>query len=122
MKTNTFGSAKLFASTSGIAKRAMRLFAVLAAGCLTISAQSGSPSTPSAPSKKTQQQWLDSFSELPMSFEANQGQTDSQVEFVSRGTGYTLFLTKKRSGLRPECSVEPQSADERRLLDPPDHC
>lgn len=97
MKTDTFGSAKLFASTPGIAKRAMRLFAVFAAGCLTISAQSGSPSTPSAPNKKTQQQWLDSFSKLPMSFEANQGQTDPQVEFVSRGTGYTLFLTKNEA-------------------------
>ncbi len=30
---------------------------------------------------------------LPMQFEPNAGQTDPQVEFVSRGPGYTLFLT-----------------------------
>ena len=30
---------------------------------------------------------------VPLSFEANQGQTDSQVKFLSRGDGYSLFLT-----------------------------
>ncbi|WP_114209708.1 SBBP repeat-containing protein [Acidisarcina polymorpha] len=32
-------------------------------------------------------------SQLPLSFEANQGQTDPQVRFLSRGPGYSLFLT-----------------------------
>jgi Beta-propeller repeat len=31
--------------------------------------------------------------QLPLSFERNQGQTDSQVKFLSRGNGYTLYLT-----------------------------
>src|SRR3974390_2163099 len=30
---------------------------------------------------------------LPLSFEANQGQTDAAVKFLSRGNGYALFLT-----------------------------
>src|SRR5260370_17490846 len=30
---------------------------------------------------------------LPLSFEANQGQTDPTVKFLSRGDGYELFLT-----------------------------
>src|SRR5579862_7001163 len=30
---------------------------------------------------------------LPLSFEANQGQTDPAVKFFSRGDGYALFLT-----------------------------
>jgi hypothetical protein len=34
-----------------------------------------------------------SHAKLPMSFEANQGQTDKRVKFLSRGPGYTLFLT-----------------------------
>lgn len=34
------------------------------------------------------------YGTLPLSFEANQGQTDPLVQFVSHGTGYTLFLTK----------------------------
>jgi len=33
------------------------------------------------------------YGKLPLSFEANQGQTDPQVKFLSHGTGYTLFLT-----------------------------
>src|SRR5258706_5859513 len=35
----------------------------------------------------------------PMSFEANQGQTDGEVKFLSRGRGYTLFLTPTQSVL-----------------------
>ncbi len=31
--------------------------------------------------------------QIPWSFEANQGQTDSQVNYLARGNGYTLFLT-----------------------------
>lgn len=31
--------------------------------------------------------------QLPLSFETNQGQTDGEVKFLSRGSGYTLFLT-----------------------------
>ena len=30
---------------------------------------------------------------VPMFFEANQGQTDPRVKFLSRGHGYSLFLT-----------------------------
>ncbi len=33
-----------------------------------------------------------SYDKLPLSFEANLGQTDPQVSFVSRGGGYRLFL------------------------------
>jgi Beta-propeller repeat len=33
------------------------------------------------------------YGRLPLSFEANQGQTDATVKFLSRGAGYTLFLT-----------------------------
>ena len=36
---------------------------------------------------------LDKYGELPLSFEANEGQTDARVDFVARGAGYTLFLT-----------------------------
>jgi hypothetical protein len=31
---------------------------------------------------------------LPLSFEANNGQTDAAVKFLSRGNGYALFLTR----------------------------
>lgn len=38
-------------------------------------------------------QVLATYGKLPLSFEANRGQTDSEVKFLSRGRGYTLFLT-----------------------------
>src|SRR5688572_16850400 len=37
---------------------------------------------------------------VPMAFEANQGQTDAEVKFVSRGPGYGLFLTSSEAVLR----------------------
>lgn len=36
---------------------------------------------------------VEGYGRLPLTFEANQGQTDPQVKFVSRGAGYNLFLT-----------------------------
>src|SRR5262245_23795843 len=35
----------------------------------------------------------DAFGRLPLSFELNQGQIDSQVRFLARGQGYDLLLT-----------------------------
>jgi hypothetical protein len=34
-----------------------------------------------------------SFAALPLAFESNEGQTDSQVKYMARGNGYKLFLT-----------------------------
>src|SRR5215467_10754805 len=36
---------------------------------------------------------LEGYGKLPLIFEANKGQTDSRVKFLSRTGGYTLFLT-----------------------------
>lgn len=36
---------------------------------------------------------VESYGRLPLAFESNQGQADSQVKFLSRGAGYTLFLS-----------------------------
>ena len=33
------------------------------------------------------------YGKLPLSFEPNQGQTDTRVQFVARGAGYTIFLS-----------------------------
>jgi beta-propeller repeat-containing protein len=35
----------------------------------------------------------EAYGKLPMRFEANAGQTDARVKFISRGNGYNLFLT-----------------------------
>jgi hypothetical protein len=41
----------------------------------------------------------DAYGKLPLSFESNQGQSDAQVKFLSRGSGYTLFLTSSEAVL-----------------------
>jgi hypothetical protein len=45
-------------------------------------------------SASAQQAAAERYGDLPLSFEANQGQTDSQVRFLSRGSGYSFFLTQ----------------------------
>ena len=42
---------------------------------------------------------VQSLNNLPLRFEANQGQTDRRVEFLSRGQGYTLFLAGEEAVL-----------------------
>jgi Beta-propeller repeat len=44
------------------------------------------------------------YGKLPLSFEANRGQTDSRVKFLTRGPGYTLFLTPGEAVLALEQS------------------
>jgi hypothetical protein len=55
------------------------------------------------------------YASLPLRFEANQGQTDPQVKFLSHEQGYTLFLTQKEAVLSvvvPEKNAQPsQIAD-----------
>ena len=40
------------------------------------------------------------YGKLPLSFEANLGQTDNQVHFLTRASGYALFLTANEAVLR----------------------
>jgi hypothetical protein len=40
------------------------------------------------------------FLSLPLSFEANVGQADREVQFLARGSGYTLFMTRAGVSLR----------------------
>src|SRR5437867_11885096 len=46
----------------------------------------------------------DRYGNLPLTFEANRGQTDSAVEFLARGDGYGLFLTRSEAVLRLRAS------------------
>jgi hypothetical protein len=41
----------------------------------------------------------EAYGKLPLSFERNQGQTNGQVKFLSRGSGYNLFLTSTEAVL-----------------------
>ncbi len=45
-------------------------------------------------------QWAQRLAQIPLSFEANRGQTDRVVEFYARGHGATLFLTRAEAVLQ----------------------
>jgi hypothetical protein len=47
------------------------------------------------------------YGHIPLSFEANQGQTDPAVQFLSRGSGYALFLTSQEAVLSLSKPVTP---------------
>src|SRR6266550_2595424 len=53
----------------------------------------------SKPKPAIQSRLRESYGKLPLSFEANQGQTNSKVKFLSRGNGYSLFLTSTEAVL-----------------------
>jgi hypothetical protein len=64
------------------------------------SPQTGNPSRPGIPGQLPNQAspaaragLVEAYGKLPLSFQPNQGQSDKQVKFLSRGQGYTLFLT-----------------------------
>ena len=52
---------------------------------------------PGQPSPATSQRVAATMMGMPLQFEANHGQVDDQVKFLSRGSGYTLFLTPTES-------------------------
>ncbi len=50
------------------------------------------------------------FGNLPLAFEANRGQTDESVKFLSRGDGYALFLTAREAVFEMRKGRSEQSA------------
>lgn len=82
------GLAGLFVMLVGIAPRAEA----------RRSAPASKAAAPAAAAKKARVR--NAFTKLPLSFEANRGQTDKQVKFLARGTGYGIFLTPQEAVLR----------------------
>src|SRR5437588_4258393 len=59
---------------------------------------------------------LDQFGKIPLSFEANQGQTDPQVQFLSRGSGYDATLTSAEAIFRPQQASMSASASPGQII------
>jgi hypothetical protein len=68
------------------------------------------------PDAATQARASAAYGQLPLSFEANHGQVDSQVNFLSRGSGYTLFLTPTEAVLSLQ---QPASSQGSKVLGTP---
>ena len=55
----------------------------------------------------------DAYGRLPLSFETNRGQTDSEVKFLARGTQHTLFLSSTEAVLVFRKPEEPEAGERR---------
>ena len=74
----------------------------------SVAAHSFAPINPLSPSRAQAMQIL---AALPMSFEANIGQSDPRVKFLAHAPGYSLFLTDQEAVLSlPSDSPSPASA------------
>jgi uncharacterized repeat protein (TIGR01451 family) len=70
------------------------------------------PVRASMPDARTRTRLNEAYGRLPLSFEANQGQTDARVKFISRGRGYALFLAPDEAVLALQ-QAERQPASQR---------
>ncbi|MGH7480090.1 MAG: SBBP repeat-containing protein [Candidatus Methylomirabilales bacterium] len=85
------------------------------------SALVATPVNQAKPEPATRTRISEAYGKLPLSFEANQGQTDDQVKYLARGPGYTVFLTPTEAvlSLRTEGSglrTEPPTATHRAVV------
>jgi hypothetical protein len=75
----------------------------LAAGAVlllaALPASAGTAAVPAQTDTAAQVRVSQTYGRLPLSFEANQGQTDAQVRFLARGPGYTVYLTSTEAVL-----------------------
>ncbi len=93
-------------------KSAIRSLFALAAtialsGVLLCNAQTPTTTQAAPQNPNINRQVQANYGKLPLAFEANKGQTDPRVKFLSTGTGYSVFLTTGGMvlALRPEESV-----------------
>jgi photosystem II stability/assembly factor-like uncharacterized protein len=64
-----------------------------------------------------------SYGDLPLSFELNRGQTDPQIKFLSRSSGYNLYLTDKEAVIGFRAPTRPAPKNAQRMTSPttPEH-
>lgn len=72
---------------------------VIGAALLDVKKAGPSSSTRAVSSKTPALRVRNAYSNLPLSFEENRGQTDARVKFLARGGGYSLFLTSTEAVL-----------------------
>ena len=87
------------------------LVLLLVGGALLLKRDLTSPNTtPKTASALSDPQRIQAaFGRLPMSFEPNQGQSDSRVKFLAHGNGYGLYLTSREAvlALPPKGQIRP---------------
>ncbi|HUX28709.1 MAG TPA: hypothetical protein VMV39_07970, partial [Terracidiphilus sp.] len=101
-----------------ISRNLSAVFITIALGCLPLTfgsvpsysqTKSIGPLSASSPNPVVSPKLVSNYGKMPLRFEANRGQADSRVQFVSRGQGYTLFLTSNEAVLTLGTSAAKQS-------------
>jgi hypothetical protein len=82
-----------------IARQAQATFLLATALTAAMQGQPTGQATSSSAATANRASISANYGKLPLSFEANQGQTNAQVRFLSRGSGYSLFLTDSEAVL-----------------------
>ncbi len=87
----------------------LTVLAIVVAGELALLLPRSAAQTATSAASTRTAQVNSSYIRLPLLFEQNQGQSQAQVKFLSRGRGYTAFLTKDGMVL----SLRPDTGDAR---------
>ncbi len=66
---------------------------------MVIAGAQPSPAGATSPTPEQRARLVEAYGQTPLAFEANTGQVDSQVAFLSRSAGYSLFLTPQEAVL-----------------------
>ena len=75
------------------ARRFLTVVILLVAVSASVAQQTRTANPAAAPQPSAAKTAAATYGKLPMTFEANKGQTASSVKFLSRGSGYVVFLT-----------------------------
>ena len=102
------GQTSMISERSSVAPRALQ--AITALTIISISFGFGWPRASAASSNRPEAKLM----RVPLSFEPNQGQAASTVQFLARGSGYALFLAPGKAVLNLE-RQQPASADTLRM-------
>src|SRR5690349_2580796 len=103
-------------------KRATRFFAFLALTFIGFQPKVQAQTTKTKPanvSSASTRHFAEAYGNLPLAFEANTGQTDRQVEFLARGQGYALFLTRNAETVLVLSTSSQKKTSERPPKSPP---
>jgi hypothetical protein len=103
-----------------IRRRQHRAAAALALGIMVASGLSISSALPPPSGRRSPEQAprRDVLGAVPLGLEANGGQTDPEVRYLSRGEGYGLFLTAREIVLvLGDATPEEMAVGARRLLE-----
>ena len=97
--THSFSRINYILCVIGIACLVATLASVIFVAARNEDGETSATRVAAASTDESKAKLAEHFGKLPLSFESNNGQTDSAVKFLSHGPGYDLFLTSTEAVL-----------------------